>query len=95
MNLILINLFLLFLIIAFTIYAFITKKSLNYKLVGLLLISYYIDKDVKLIAPTYIYDSLKPFLYFLEAILLIILLIRFFINFFKSIKKSKNTNSIK
>lgn len=95
MNLILINLFLLFLIVAFTIYAFITKKSLNYKLVGLLLISYYIDKDVKLIAPTYIYDSLKPFLYFLEAILLIILLIRFFINFFKSIKKSKNTNSIK
>ena len=95
MNLILINLFLLFLIVAFTIYAFITKKSLNYKLVGLLLIAYYIDKDVKLIAPTYIYDSLKPFLYFLEAILLIILLIRFFINFFKSIKKSKNTNSIK
>lgn len=95
MNLILINLFLLFLIVAFTIYAFITKKSLNYKLVGLLLISYYIDKDVKLIAPTYIYDSLKPFLYFLEAILLIILLIRFFINFFKSRKKSKNTNSIK
>lgn len=95
MNLILINLFLLFLIVAFTIYAFITKESLNYKLVGLLLIAYYIDKDVKLIAPNYIYDSLKPFLYFLEAILLIILLIRFFINFFKSRKKSKNTNSIK
>lgn len=95
MNLILINLLLLFLIVAFTVYAFITKKSLNYRLVGLLLIAYYIDKDVRLIAPTYIYASLKPFLYFLEAILLIILLIRFFINFFKSMKKSKNTNSIK
>ncbi len=95
MNLILINLFLLFLIVAFTIYAFITKKSLNYRLVGLLLIAYYIDKDVKLIAPTYIHDSLKPFLYFLEAILLIILLIRFFINYSKSRKKLKNTNSIK